>query len=198
MGYNRRVIYSLSGKIEAKHGNFVVLGIHGVGLKVFASSRTINELAGEVDIFTHLHVKEDALDLYGFRSKAELDLFEKLISISGVGPKSALSIMDVSDLKNIVAAIQEGRPDLLTQASGIGRKTAERIIIELRGKVGMVSSEGVVREMESDADVLEALSALGYKRDGAKSALEKVAPDVKGVELRLRAALKILGKNKTA
>lgn len=188
------MIYSLSGKLEGKKDNSVIVNVHGVGFKVFASKRTILDLAEEVNIFTHLNVKEDALDLYGFRTAEDLDFFEKLISVSGVGPKSALSIMDVADLKNVTAAIQEGRPDLLTQASGIGRKTAERIIVELRGKVGMASSEGAVRAMESDADVLEALTALGYKRDVARSALEKIETDIKGVEVRLKAALKILGK----
>jgi len=194
LGYNIKVIYSLSGKVEIKHDNFAIINVHGVGFKVFASSRTLGDISGEVDIFTHLNVKEDALDLYGFRTGQELEFFEKLISVSGVGPKSALSIMDVADLKNITAAIQEGRPDLLTQAAGIGRKTAERIIVELRGKVGMVSSEVAVRAMESDADVLEALLALGYKRDVARSALEKIEAGIKGVETRLKAALKILGK----
>jgi len=188
------VIYSLSGKLEAKYDSFVIVNVHGVGFKIFASSRTVSDLSGDVDIFTHLNVKEDALDLYGFRTRQELEFFEKLISVSGVGPKSALSVMDVADLKNVTAAIQEGRPDLLTQAAGIGRKTAERIIVELRGKVGTASSEVAVRAMESDADVVEALLALGYKRDSARAALEKIEAGIKGVEARLRAALKILGK----
>ena len=188
------MIHSLFGKLDGKHDNFAVINVHGIGFKVFASSRTLSNLSGDVNVFTHLNVKEDALDLYGFQTREELEFFEKLISVSGVGPKSALSIMDVADLKNVTAAIQEGRPDLLTQASGIGRKTAERIIVELRGKVGVASSEVAVRLMESDADVLEALLALGYKRDVARSALEKIESGIKGVEVRLKAALKILGK----
>lgn len=172
----------------------MVVNVHGVGFKVFVSARTKNDLPENVDLFTHLNVKEDSLDLYGFKSKEELEFFEKLISVSGVGPKSALSIMDVADLKNVAAAIQESRPDLLTQAAGVGRKTAERIIVELRGKIASSGSLGAVKSMESDSDVLEALISLGYKRDGARAALQKIGNEVKGVEMRLRAALNILGK----
>jgi len=165
----------------------------GLGFKIFVAARTLGRLRGEsAEFFTHLHVKEDALDLYGFLSRAELKFFEQLISISGVGPKSALSIMDVAEIEKIIAAIQEGRPDLLTEASGIGRKTAERIIVELRGKVAATGSGEIVKTMESDADILETLVSLGYKKDAARAALEKLEKGVRGAEARIKAALKIL------
>lgn len=194
------MIHSLSGTISGKGPNFLVVDVHGVGLKVYVSERNLGLGAegSSLALFTHLHVKEDALDLYGFPSESELSFFEQLISVSGVGPKSALSIMDVSDLKNIIAAIKEGRPDLLTQASGIGRKTAERIIVELRGKVSAIGAESIVRGMESDADILEALAGLGYRKDAARSALDKIPAETKGTEARLKEALKILSKNKNA
>lgn len=190
--YNQNVIYSLKGEIKQKGDSFAVLEFHGVGLKIFASKKTLSRINGEVQLFTHLHVKEDALDLFGFASERELGFFEQLISISGVGPKSALSVMDVADLDKIIAAIKEGRPDLLTQASGIGRKTAERIIVELRGKVVGAESGELVKNMESDADILETLVSLGYKKDAARAGLEKVGKDAKGTEARIKAALKIL------
>ena len=132
------------------------------------------------------------MDLYGFSTEPELDLFEQLISVSGVGPKSALSIMDISDLQGLIAAIQEGRPDLLTQASGIGRKTAERIILDLRNKVATTGANASVRRMDADSDLIETLVNLGYRREQAKVALEKVDKETSGLEDRLKAAFKIL------
>jgi Holliday junction DNA helicase RuvA len=148
----------------------------------------------ETKLFTHFHIREDAMELYGFLSEESLTFFELLISVSGVGPKSALSILDVAALDELSAAIKEGRPDLLTKASGIGRKTAERIIIELRNKVQSAKSGAVVEKMETDSDLVEALSSLGYRREEARAALGKVASETVGVEARLKEALKILSK----
>lgn len=190
------MIYSLRGILQSKDGNVAVLEIGGVGFKVFAAQRTLLSLpAGEeAAIFTHLNVKEDALDLYGFASLEELRFFELLISVSGVGPKSALAILDIADLNELCAAIQEGRPDLLTRASGIGRKTAERIIIDLKGKVIAKESTSTVRRMEGDSDLVETLTNLGYRRDQAKAAVGHIEESVTGLEARLKAALKILGR----
>jgi Holliday junction DNA helicase RuvA len=182
----------LEGKVKSKGDNFVVVELHGIGLKVFTSKKALSRLGDEAKLFTHLHVREDALDLFGLSSERELKFFEQLISISGVGPKSALSIMDVAELEKIIAAIKEGRPDLLTEASGIGRKTAERIIIELRGKVTTEQSGEMVKTMESDSDILETLISLGYKKDAVRSAMEKAGKDARGIEARLKATLKIL------
>ncbi|MDO8504359.1 MAG: Holliday junction branch migration protein RuvA, partial [Candidatus Liptonbacteria bacterium] len=91
------MIYNLFGTVLSKQDNFAVVDVHGVGFKVFASPRTLRGINGEVKLFTHLHVKEDAMDLYGFLSKEELVFFEQLISISGVGPKSALSVLEVEE-----------------------------------------------------------------------------------------------------
>lgn len=192
------MIYSLKGIVAAVSNPFAVLDVHGVGFKVFMTQRALSGLprGAEVEIFCHLHVREDALDLFGFRSAEELEFFGMLLSISGVGPKSALAILDVADLAELGAAIQEGRPDLLTSASGIGRKTAERIILELKGKVRVGGAEERVKKMEGDSDLVETLVGLGYRRDQAKSALEKVGKDTSGLEARLREALKILGNRK--
>ncbi|MDP2598768.1 MAG: Holliday junction branch migration protein RuvA [Candidatus Liptonbacteria bacterium] len=210
------MIYSISGKLTAKGAHFAVVDVAGIGLKVFASGRTLGALpavgvnvrpseergstertSANVKFFTHLHVREDSLDLFGFLGAEELDFFELLISVSGVGPKSALSVMDVAELKNLSAAIKEGRPDLLTRASGIGRKTAERIILELRTKVSAEKSGVTVGKMDTDVDLVETLVGLGYRREQAKSALQKVDEKIIDLEDRLKAALKILG-NKTS
>ena len=113
-------------------------------------------------------------------SEPELRFFELLISVSGVGPKSALSVLDVGELSDLAAAIAENRPDLLTRASGVGRKTAERVIVELRTKIRLPSSEGAVRRMDVDADLVETLASLGYRREGNiyRIAPQKVLDDL--------------------
>lgn len=191
------MLYSVAGKLALKSDHFAVVAAGGFGIKLFASKETLKALpaAGtDVKLFTHLYVREDALDLYGFFSPEELDFFEMLISVSGVGPKSALSIMDIAPLAELSAAIKEGRPDLLTRASGIGRKTAERVIVELRGKVASTRSGLVIEKMEGDADIVEALTGLGYRREEARTALAKVDPKVHDMEARLKAALAMLAK----
>jgi Holliday junction DNA helicase RuvA len=191
------MIYSIFGKLALKEEHFIVVELGGFGMKVFVSKTTLDALpaansGNDVKLFTHLNVKEDALDLYGFGTPDEMDFFELLISVSGVGPRSALAILDVGRLDELSAAIKEGRPDLLTRAAGIGRKTAERVILELRSKVESVKSGAVVEKMQTDSDLAEALTSLGYRRDEARTALEKVGEDVVGAENRLKAALKIL------
>jgi Holliday junction DNA helicase RuvA len=189
------MIYSISGKLALKDGMLAVVEAGGLGLKLFASKQTIEGLPATgttVKFFCHLHVREDALDLFGFTSPEELDFFEMLISVSGVGPKSALSILDTAPLGELSAAIKEGRPDLLTRAAGIGRKTAERVIVELKSKVQSSKSGAVVEKMETDSDLVEALASLGYHRDQARAALAKVGEEVDGTEARLKAALAVL------
>lgn len=194
------MIYSISGTLTLKETNFAVVETGGLGLKLFASKQTITALPAidvMVKFFCHLHVREDALDLFGFTSAEELTFFEMLISVSGVGPKSALAILDTAPLDELSAAIKEGRPDLLTRAAGIGRKTAERVIIELRTKVQSSKSGAVVEKMQTDSDLVEALTSLGYHRDQARVVLAKVDEKVVGTEDRLRAALALLSNKVT-
>jgi Holliday junction DNA helicase RuvA len=191
------MIYSVSGRISAKEDNFVVLETCGLGFQIMASDKTIRalpEIGNEAKLFCHFHLREDGAGLFGFKAQEELEFFELLISVAGVGPKSALSVLEIADLKELSAAIKENRPDLLTRASGIGRKTAERIILELKNKVEEKESEAVVKKMEGDADIVETLVGLGYRRDGAKAALSGLDPKISGIEARLKATLKALTK----
>ncbi len=211
--YNETVIYSVSGALEFKGDHFAVVRTGGIGIKLLVGERTLRMLpaapagssapAGRpaaappgpaVFLYSYMHVRENAIELYGFLDENERSYFEMLLSVSGVGPKSALAILDVAPLQELSAAIKEGRPDLLTRAAGIGRKTAERVIIELRTKVTSASAGLVVEKMEADADLIEALSNLGYRREDARAALAKVDPDIRGIEARLKAALALLGK----
>ena len=189
------MIYSLVGKLAVKENNLVVVEAGGVGFKLLVSAQALKKMpaVGEnTFLYTHLYMREDGLELYGFSSAEELRFFEMLISVSGVGPKSAIAILGVSDLKSLAAAIKEGRPDLLTRVSGIGRKTAERIIVELKSKVQIDHSAQMVGKMDSDSDVAEMLVGLGYRRDQAAQALRKLSETTTGTEARLKEALKIL------
>lgn len=191
------MIYSLKGKLLAKKESFFVIEVGGVAFKVnvsFNVLKTLPQIGETVNIFTHLHVREDALDLFGFLSEEELKLFEMLVNISGIGPKSAIGILNVEKLEKLKAAIIEGRPELLTKASGVGRKTAERVILELRSKLKQEGSGKIVGLMESDQDIVEALANLGYTKSQAREALAKVDSKITKTEERIKEALNTLRK----
>src|SRR3989344_249561 len=129
-GYNYFVIYSIFGKLESTHEDFAVVSVGGLSFKVNVSAVTARSLPKnglDVKLLTHLHVREDVLALYGFANESELGLFELLTSVSGIGPKSALSVMSLAPVERLKAAIASGESDLLQKSSGIGRKTSERI-----------------------------------------------------------------------
>jgi|SRR3989338_175725 len=189
------MIYSLQGNLTEKRDNFFVIELGGLAFQIKSSFNVVKSLPAigeKVKVFTYLHVREDALELYGFLNKEELSLFEMLIGISGIGPKSALNIMAVEKVEKLKAAISEGRPELLTRASGIGKKIAERVILELRGKLQQEDAGKIVGLMESDQDIVEALANLGYTKFQAKEALAKVNASVSKVEDRIKEALKLL------
>jgi Holliday junction DNA helicase RuvA len=189
------MIYSLKGKLILKQDNYFVVDIGGAGLKVISSFKTTKNLpaiGSIVDVFTHLHLKEDALELYGFFTREELDFFEMLIGISGIGPRSAVGILGIEKVEKLKAAINEGRAELLTKASGVGKKTADRIILELRGKLKQIESAKIVGLMESDQDIAEALVNLGYTKSQVKEALSQVDSKIRKTEERIKEALRLL------
>ncbi|OHB22506.1 MAG: Holliday junction DNA helicase RuvA [Parcubacteria group bacterium RIFCSPLOWO2_01_FULL_48_18] len=191
------MLYSLSGKLIEKKKDFVVAEAGGIGFKVFTSRETANHLPqppANIKLFCYLYLREDRLELYGFRSEEEMRTFELLNSVTGIGPKSALGILGIASLDRLKAAIAEGKNELLTRASGIGHKTAERIILELKDKISEGDHKTAVEAMESDLQVEEALTALGYPRPQARETLRKVSKETQGIEARLKEALKILSK----
>jgi len=186
------MIGSLRGKIILKTEKYLLIETGGVGYKVSVSPDTlskINKLENEIFLFIHTHVREDAFDLYGFLDRQELEFFEMLINVSGIGPKGALSILGITSIETLRKAISMGDTSYLTKISGIGRKTAEKIVIELRDKVGK-ELEGSSLQVELDA--LEALKSLGYSAVEAREALKKVSPET-NTNTKIREALKILG-----
>ena len=184
----------LEGVVKTVRAGHCILGVGGVGYKVAATKQTLATLAGGSDasLWTHLAVKENALDMYGFSSEEELKFFELLLSVSGIGPKSALAILDIASVETLRSAISHGKAEYLTKVSGIGRKTAEKIVLELKDKVG-AALEGTRAALQGDEEALEAMRALGYSAQEARDALRKVPSAVERSKDRLREALKILG-----
>ncbi len=193
------MLYTLTGKLAKKAENFVVLENAGFGFKVLVSREVLNRLPNlgeEVNFFCFLYNREDGFELYGFLEEEALGLFELLKTVAGIGPKTALGILDIDKVENLMAAILEKRAELLTRTSGIGKKTAERIILELNGKIKSPKAKTLTEAMDLNLEVEEALVGLGYGRYQVRKALEEVSPEIKTLEERLRTALKILGQKK--
>lgn len=194
------MISTLEGNITFKGDRFVVIDTGGVGYKVFLSPETLRHIpsvAGAFRVWTHLHVREDMLDLYGFEHYPELEFFELLITISGVGPKSALGILGVAPLDTLKRAIAAGETNYLTKVSGVGKRMAEKIIVELRDKLGGANMpEGMRTELAADADVLDALVAMGYSPYEARQAVSRIPGGVSGTKDRLGEALKAMDRPK--
>jgi len=199
MRYASMISY-LKGKTINKGPGFIILEVHDVGYKVYVNPTQYTEIKIDriLELYTYQHVREDALDLYGFKSLADLEMFELLLSISGVGPKSALGVLAISNTADIKDSIAQGDSSLLTKVSGIGKKTAERIVLELREKI-MKTAGGRRQATESggiqaSGDEIDALMALGYSMIQAREALKKVDPKTKESGQRIKEALKNIGK----
>lgn len=190
------MIGSIRGKIILKTEKFLLVETAGVGYKVNVSPDTLSKtpkLGEEIYLWIHTHVREDALDLYGFRDREELEFFEMLINISGIGPKGALAILGITSIETLRKAIGTGDTSYLTKISGIGRKTAEKIVIELRDKMAQGPEDGKSEgSLQGELDALEALKSLGYSQNEAREALKKT-PSGANLNTKIKEALKILG-----
>ncbi|MDP3957750.1 MAG: Holliday junction branch migration protein RuvA [bacterium] len=189
------MIAQLEGKIAGMRGNAVILQVGGIGYLVFVSAYTLGKVASLESVLFHIHthVREDQLSLYGFLNEEELIMFELLISISGIGPKVALSILSIADVNTIKTAIVNKDPSILTRVSGVGKKTAERVIVELQNKVDAVGVEDQASALRGQ-DTIEALTSMGYSITEAREALKLVPAEITDVSKRIRQALKNLGK----
>lgn len=193
------MISLIKGIIELKGDKFLVIETSaGLGYKIFMPEGAFGKLpekGKEVKLWTHLYVRENALELYGFLSYAELELFETLINVSGIGPKSGLGVMNIAPVDTLKKAIAAGDTSYLTRVSGIGRKTAEKIILELKDKMlGKGMSSVAAPELQEEADALDALIQLGYSQREAREALQKIPNEIQGTENRLKEVLRMLGK----
>lgn len=189
------MIGHLEGIVKKVSAGTVIVSCGGVGYKVAATKETLARLRKDeaAALWTHLAVREDSLDLYGFLREEELHFFGLLLTVSGIGPKSALAILDIATTDALRSAISAGSASYLTKVSGIGKKTAEKIILELRDKVGAAES-GSAAALSGDEEAMEAMRSLGYSAQEARDALRNVPSEITKPGERLRAALKSVGK----
>ncbi|MFC1662603.1 Holliday junction branch migration protein RuvA [Patescibacteria group bacterium] len=190
----------LKGSVIDKNSKAITLNVNGVGYLVFVLSEDLLKINENdtVALFIHTYQRETGSELYGFSDQETRQFFEQLISISGVGPKGGLGILEQADAQDIKKAVVHGDPAVLTKVSGIGKKTAERIIVELKSKIIDTDSDGEIAgiDMSIAADSVEALIQLGYTKKEARDAMRQVAKEHTSTEDIIREALKILGAPK--
>lgn len=185
------MIASLRGKITLKTDKYLILEVANLGYRVAVLPEILNIKENtEVFLYIHSHIREDAFDLYGFKEYSELEFFDMLLSVSGIGPKGAMAILSVASIDTLKRAIKTNDLSYLNKISGIGKKTAEKIVLELRDKIGIVDTSG---NMKDELDALEALKSLGYSQNEARDALKEISADT-DTNTKVREALKILGK----
>ncbi len=188
------MISFLAGKIQLKTDKYIILDVNDIGYKVFLSKRTfakLPEMSSSFKCFCYLNVRETALDLYGFLTKEELEFFEILDKVPGVGPKAALEISSLGPLEKLKKSIESGDEKIFEEISGIGRKKARAIILELSGKLKELSPSKKEKPQISEAE--QALINLGFSQQQAKEALFQVSKEIKEEEKKIKEALKFLG-----
>lgn len=187
----------LKGKLDSIHEDYIVVDVNGIGYKVFTSQNTIRNVAVDsiTKIFTQLIVKEDDMVIYGFDTKDELQMFKLLNTVSGVGPKAAVGLLNQFKSQDIALAIISKDTAKLTKAQGIGKKTAERIILELKDKIDTESAISVQSAGSFGGDVsqvIEALTSLGYNYSDAAQAVSKLKNKEAPIDTMIKEALRIL------
>lgn len=200
------MIYSLRGTLTYVEPTFAVVECGGIGFKCFVSNSTLTSLPSngkEVSLLTYMSIREDAMDLYGFATPNELDAFKLLISISGVGPKAAISILSALSPDRLAMAVSSGDVKSIQQAQGIGKKTAERIVLELKDKMVSVASgnasvvvDGIKNVATNDnaREAVEVLVSLGYNQSDAAAVVGAMEPSM-SVDDMIRRGLKALASN---
>jgi Holliday junction DNA helicase RuvA len=192
------MIAGVRGKIAGQGDDYVLVQVGGVRLLIYAPRSTLSrvgELGQEADLFTHLHVREDILALYGFATEAEREFFELLMTVSGIGPRVALNILSAASVDVLRSAIANDQMDVLRSVPGIGKKMAEKLVFSLRDKVGVALPAAAARELTAvDNEVVAALLSLGYSAMEARAAVAALPPDsMTTVEERTLQALRRLG-----
>lgn len=184
------MISYIKGVVIGRGDNYIVVEANGLGYKVFTTPNIIAADMLSIELHTYLQVREDALSLYGFQSLSDLTFFEQLITVSGVGPRMALTVLSSQSTELIKKAIVAQDSALITKVGGVGKKTAEKIILELKGKI---LADGEILPAGSSDDLFQALENLGYSGREIKEIIVKLDPALP-VEERVRQALKLLGK----
>lgn len=181
----------LKGVIKVKTEDTLIVVVSDIGYEVEVPVGFWRKLKADetAEIFTHEYNREDSRELYGFETVGELQFFRKLIGISGVGPRVAMHVMSLGTLRELQTAIAAGNISYLTAIPGVGTKTAQKIVLEMKGKLDL--SEGASPE---EQEAIEALESLGYSKSQAREALRKVSGEITDISDRIRAALKVLGQ----
>lgn len=192
------MIAGLEGKLESLGGDWAIVNVGGIGFQVFMPTTTLSQLGsvgGDIKLYTHLHLREDNVTLYGFSSTGELELFKTFINVSGLGPRMALVMLSSMDSEQLVMAIASGNADMLTDIPGIGKKMASRLVLELKDKIGSGLISAPMAELaQENTDVLAALTTLGYSAGEATCALASLPRDRKlNLEDRVKLALAYFG-----
>jgi Holliday junction DNA helicase RuvA len=192
------MIAGLHGKLELIGGDWAIINVGGIGFQVYMPTSTLSSLGkigDEVNLHTHLHLREDNATIYGFGSTDELRLFQTLLGVSGLGPKLALAMLSAMSVDKLTMAIATGSVDLLTIIPGIGKKVADRIVLELKDKIaaGWVTTPAA-QVAEANTDVLAALTSLGYSVAEATRAVATLPPSSDlSLEERIKLALQYFG-----
>lgn len=177
------MIASIHGTLEACKADAAIIRVGGFGVRVFAPSSTLkrlNETGMEVTLYTHFQVREDSMALYGFSNEEERDAFERLITVSGIGPKVALGLLSAMDAPTLYKAIADEDQQRLALAPGVGKKVAARLVLELKGKLPSLAAlggTGTYTSGKTQTEVLEALIGLGFSNAEAQAALSKLPQD---------------------
>jgi Holliday junction DNA helicase RuvA len=193
------VISSLYGKLESLGSDWATINVAGIGFQVYMPTSTLSTLGktgDDVRVYTHLHLREDSATLYGFTSAEELWLFQTLIGVSGLGPRLALAVLSALSVEQITMAIATDSTELLDMVPGIGKKVANRIILELKDKIGAgwVTTPATQLAQEN-TDVLTALTSLGYSAAEAARAIATLPPATDlSLEERIKLALQYFGR----
>lgn len=187
------MIATLRGEVIQVEDNALIVEVGGVGLRVFSPAplRTRLKAGDGISLFTHLVVREDALTLYGFETQAERDLFHLLLGVDGVGPKVSLAVLSTLSLDAVQQAVSMDQPDVLGRVPGVGRKTAQKIVLYLHDRLKPADGMAPLAALsDRDGEVLAALTALGYSVVEAQTAIQSLPRDApEDVEERLRLAL---------
>lgn len=189
------MIAHIEGKVLHLDIGFIIVSTGGIGYKIATTPETVSGLkVGQTtSLWIHHAIREDAQDLYGFPNREALGFFQLLITISGIGPKTAMGILNLASLRTLKTAIVSGEPTQLTKIAGIGKKNAEKIVLELRDKIEMTKDQMEQLGID-DTDTVEALKSLGYQDKEIRETLKKISHAVTDPGKRVTAALKLLGK----
>jgi len=187
----------LKGKTEFIDGPYAIVDVGGVGYRVLVTNDILSkiEIGKEIKLFTYTYVRDDTLDLFGFSSIDDLKLFEQLISVSGVGPKTAVSIFSIGNRSSIIDAVIRGDVSFFVTVPRLGKKNAQKIIIELKSKIGSLEELDLSTEADEETkEVLSVLKSFGFSSKEARDAIKNIDKKVNTVEEKVRLALRHLGK----